>query len=69
MPGLKRDVDRMIRRLSHPDFGCVVVRTSRGHWKVTKPGCPQVIISPHSCDPRSIRNAKADLKRYMAIAL
>lgn len=67
--GLKRDVDRIIGRLRRPEFGCMVSKTSRGHWKVTKIGCQHVIISPDPCDPRSVRNAKADLRRYLDIAL
>lgn len=69
MAGLKRDVNAIIRKLERPEFGCTVAMTSRGHWKVTKPGCPQVIISPNPSDPRTVRNTKADLKRYMGIEL
>lgn len=67
--GLKRDVDAIVRKLARPEYGCEVAKTKRGHWKVTKPGCPQVIISPDPCDPRTVRNTKADLKRYMNIVL
>lgn len=67
--GLKRDVDRIIRKLGHSEYGCIIGRTNRGHWKVSRPGYQQIIISPDPGDPRSIRNAKADLKRYLDITL
>ena len=67
--GLKRDVDEIIRKLGKPEHGCTVGKTKRGHWKVTKPGYSQVIISPDPCDPRTVRNTKADLKRYLNIML
>jgi hypothetical protein len=67
MAGLKRDVDRIIRQLQRPDSGCDVGKTNRGHWKVSKPGRQNVIISPQPSDPRSIRNARADLRRYLSV--
>ncbi len=67
--GLKRDVDKLIKQLQRPEHGCQVGKTKRGHWKITKAGCQQLIISPDPCDQRSIRNAKADLKRYLSIVL
>lgn len=65
--GFKRDVDRLIKVLQRPGSGCEVAKTNRGHWKISKPGRQQVIISPDPCDPRSVRNAKADLRRYLDV--
>lgn len=69
MAGAKREVDLIIRQLQRPEFGCAVAKTKSGHWKVTKPGCAQVIISATPSDPRTARNVRADLKRHMAILL
>lgn len=67
MAGLKRDVDQIIRQLRRSDSGCDVSKTTRGHWKISKPGHQNVIISPQPTNRRAIRNAKADLSRYLSV--
>jgi Na+-translocating ferredoxin:NAD+ oxidoreductase RnfG subunit len=69
MSGRKREVDQIIRQLRRSDSGCEVSKTNRGHWKVSKDGCQSVIISPQPADPRAVRNARADVKRFLSITL
>lgn len=69
MAGAKREVDRIVRQLRRIEFGCEVTRTKSGHWKVSKVGCQHVIFSGSPSCPHAVRNAKADLKRYLAIIL
>lgn len=65
MAGLKRDVDQIVRQARRS--GCDISTTSRGHWKVTKPGHQTVIISPQPTNRHAVRNARADLKRYLSV--
>lgn len=43
--------------------GWTVSRTSGGHIRFTKPGCPPIYTSSTPSDPRSALNARALLRR------
>lgn len=68
MASVKKDMKQLLARLE-ADKRCTVGRTSKGHPKVTRPGYPPVFMSGTSSDHHAVRNAKADLKRYLDIDL
>ena len=47
------------------DFGFHVGTTKKGHWQVYIGDDTIVVISSTPSDPRSVRNAKAAVKRAM----
>uniref|UniRef100_A0AAU7GYN0 HicA-like toxin n=1 Tax=Streptomyces phage Geonosis TaxID=3158856 RepID=A0AAU7GYN0_9CAUD len=67
--GRTREVTKLIKLLGSSRYGCTVDRTKSGHWKVTRPGCQWIIISSSPSDVHAVRNAKADVRRYLGITL
>ncbi|ATN93737.1 HicA-like toxin [Streptomyces phage Abt2graduatex2] len=67
--GQTREMAKLIKTLSAARYGCTIGRTKKGHWTVKREGRPMVIISHSPSDAHAVRNAKADLKRYLDIVL
>ncbi|AWN08427.1 hypothetical protein SEA_SALETE_67 [Streptomyces phage Salete] len=67
--GRTREVMKLIKQLGSPRHGCTIDRTKSGHWKVTRPGHQPVIISSSPSDAHAVRNARADVRRYLGITL
>ena len=67
--GLTREVSKLIKKLGAAKYGCTIGRTKTGHWKVSRPGYQQVIISCSPSDTHALRNARADVRRYLGINL
>jgi hypothetical protein len=68
MAGYAREVTRMMKQLQRVEYGCDVVRSGKGHWKVSRAG-RTVTVSSTPSDGRVIRNIRADLKRYLSITI
>lgn len=67
MATLARDVTRLMGRLERE--GCRVTRTSRGHWKVNRPGFGQVTVGTSPSDQRAWRNIIGDIRRHLGIEI
>ena len=68
MASLRSDVASLVACLAG-DHGCEVRMTTSGHWRVTRPGYGSVSMSSTPSDKRSLRNAKADARRYLGITI
>lgn len=65
--GTNREVRDVLRKLDK--LGCQISRSGSGHWRVTRPGRPAVVISHSPGDHHALRNIKSDLKKYLGVAL
>lgn len=65
--GAHKDVRQLLRKAEAQ--GCTVSRTKSGHWRLSRPGRPYVTVANSPSDARSLKNARADAKRYLDISL
>lgn len=71
MASQKKEAQEILRRLTS-DYNCAVADrlTSKGHYKVTRPGAPRPVYVPATpSGARSIPNLKAEIKRFFGIEL
>lgn len=68
MAGLRKDVDRILKRLE-ADYDCTVRSTGKDHWRVTRPGHQPITMSRTPSDQRVLRNIEADVRKYLGIDL
>jgi len=62
-----KDVRQLLRRAQL--LGCTVTRTRSGHWRVSRPGSAPVTVSNTPSDGRASKNAAADLRRLLDVAV
>src|SRR6478736_7571309 len=57
---MKRDTEDFVREITAQGWA---VEQGRKHYKARKPGCPMVVFSLTPSSPRSVKNARADIRR------
>lgn len=57
----KRDMDQVVKLAKKR--GCKVSRTKNNHWRIELPTGELVFAGSTPSDNRSVKNAKADLRR------
>lgn len=67
MRSTHKDVRTLLRLAQQ--CGCTVARTRSGHWRVSRPGCPSVTVSNTPSDSRALKNARADMRRHLGVAV
>lgn len=65
--GTHKDVRKLLKQLV--SAGCTIERTRNSHWRVSREGSQQITIGSIGNDYRALRNAKADVRRYLGIEL
>lgn len=68
MASRMREVTAMVKVLV-ADHGCTAKRTKTNHWRITLPGRPPVTMASTPSDHHAIKNARADVRRYLGINL
>ena len=66
--GLKKDVDRLVQRLER-EHGCIVRRTGKRHYRVTKPGVASITMTGTPSDRMVMRRIARDCRVYLGIDL
>ena len=65
--GMAREVKAILKVLQRE--GCTVKTTGGGHWRVSRTGCQSITIAKTPSDGRTLKNIRADVRRYLGIDL
>lgn len=62
-----KDVRQLLKQLHRA--GCTVERRNSGHWRVSREGRQPITVANSPRDSRTVRNIRADAKRYLGVDL
>lgn len=69
MSALSKEVDRLLRTLQTPKYGCRVTSGHSSHWRVHREGHRSITISMSPSDRNVMQRILRDVRNHLGIDL